>query len=213
MFKQPARWLVAVCTVALAIAPVRADMCSPPWSGDVSDSSNPLTADSFPIQPDSFSGSRGVVSLLFTVDRASGLVSGEWALSELVGDLCPTLPHEAHSFRSSDDGEVLELPPLPGSAGLFMSAMLSVGGWHLLCSTRHTRLGSLPEWYHTGGPLQIGHTVVFNMDVSCFRPCCFEQPVGEHRITHNVWYDKHPCRLALLLLKVQASRAPPRPSS
>jgi hypothetical protein len=61
-------------------------------------------------------------------------------------------------------GATLELPPLPGSASLFLSALVSMGAWHLVRSVRNVRLESLPEWYHAGGPSQIGHAVPFNLD-------------------------------------------------
>jgi hypothetical protein len=40
--------------------------------------------------------------------------------------------------------------------------MVSVGGWHLVRSARHVRIASLPDWYHTGAPLKIGRTVVYD---------------------------------------------------
>jgi hypothetical protein len=63
-------------------------------------------------------------------------------------------------------GATLELPPLPGSASLFLSALVSMGAWHLVRSVKHVRLESLPEWYHAGGPSQIGHAVPFDLGFS-----------------------------------------------
>jgi len=69
---------------------------------------------------------------------------------------------------------VRQLPPLPGSAALFLSGMLSMGAWHLVRSARHLHWPALPEWYHTGGPLQIGHAVLFDLDFHASPLCCFE---------------------------------------
>ena len=71
---------------------------------------------------------------------------------------------------------VIELPPAPSSAGLFLSAMLSVGAWQLVRSSRDLNFSALPEWYHTGGPVQIGHATPFDLDFSTLVLCCFERP-------------------------------------
>lgn len=80
--------------------------------------------------------------------------------------------------RRTDEPELRELPPPPESAALFLSALLSVGAWHLARSARHLDLSHLPDWYHTAGPAQIGHAVVFDMDVSvaAFVPSAHSTP-------------------------------------
>jgi hypothetical protein len=75
---------------------------------------------------------------------------------------------------------------LPGSASLFLSAMVSLGGWHLVRSARHFHLANLPGWYHDGGPVQIGHSVPFDLDFSAVPVCCFEQPAGERPFLYRV---------------------------
>ena len=74
---------------------------------------------------------------------------------------------------------VREIREPPGSLGLFLSAILSVGGWHLVRSTRHLHLAALPSWYHTGAPTQIGHAVPFEFDYSASALCIFDSPCGE----------------------------------
>ncbi len=64
----------------------------------------------------------------------------------------------------SDESVARRIDPLPSSLSLFFSAMLSVGGWHLARSARHVRLGTLPGWYHTDAPAQIGHTLSFDFN-------------------------------------------------
>lgn len=73
---------------------------------------------------------------------------------------------------------VQNLPALPGSSGLFLSAMLSVGAWHAVRRTGNLHFGHLPAWYHAEGPLQIGHRVAFD-PANAFDAvpvCLFEVP-------------------------------------
>jgi len=110
-------------------------------------------------------------------------------------------------------GEVRQLPPLPGSARLFLSAMLSIGAWHLGRSVRHIHLGALPEWYHTAGPAQIGHAVPFDFDFSAPPLCCFEHADaggGEQPPFYLGWREPGRCCCdARAFLAIAAPRAPP----
>lgn len=93
---------------------------------------------------------------------------------------------------------VLELPPAPGSAALFLSAMVSLGAWQLVRSGRDMHLGSMPEWYHTGAPAQVGHTTVFDLDYSGVVLCVFDAPTPapvdsswRARESRPQWLDEH----------------------
>ena len=64
------------------------------------------------------------------------------------------------------------------SLSLCLSAIIGLG----LCSSAHyvkrLSLGFIPEWYHNGGPFQIGHSFVVERDsVSPIPVRCFVQPV------------------------------------
>jgi hypothetical protein len=66
----------------------------------------------------------------------------------------------------------------PGSVSLCLYAMLGLG----LCSAPHwikkLSIGYIPEWYHNGGPLQIGHSLAVSPESLCPVPVyCFVQPV------------------------------------
>lgn len=122
----------------------------------------------------------------------------------------PVVPAPASSAVLSTHGEIRELPGLPGSASLFLSAVLSMGGWHLVRSARQLHWGALPEWYHTGGPLQIGHTVPFDLNLSASPPCCFEQPAGERPYLYRVRRELRPrCDAQQFLVILAAPRGPP----
>ena len=61
---------------------------------------------------------------------------------------------------------------------LCLSALICLG----LCSSSHyvkkLSFGFIPEWYHDGGPFQIGHSIAVSPDSVCSAPlCCFVQPV------------------------------------
>lgn len=106
---------------------------------------------------------------LITGDDVLGTDPDALGTDPLAGLSAKTL---AWSRANSEDVEstgVQELgshtiPPLPSSAGLYLSAMLSVGAWQLVRSTRSWQFGDLPDWYHAGGPLQIGHSVPVDLE-------------------------------------------------
>ena len=63
---------------------------------------------------------------------------------------------------------------------LCLSALIGLG----LCSSAHclkkVNFGFIPEWYHNGGPYQIGHSLAVNPDSVCPVPVyCFIQPDHE----------------------------------
>jgi len=65
-----------------------------------------------------------------------------------------------------------------GSSNLCLSALIGLG----LCSSAHwvkrISFGFVPEWYHNGGPSQIGHSYAVTLESLCPVPvCCFVQPV------------------------------------
>ncbi len=66
----------------------------------------------------------------------------------------------------------------PDSLNLCLSALIGLG----LCSSAHwvkrISFGFVPEWYHNGGPFQIGHSFAVTPESLCPVPvCCFVQPV------------------------------------
>ena len=54
--------------------------------------------------------------------------------------------------------DVLRLPAGPDSSALFLWALGGLGAWQLGRYTRKWQASVLPEWYHTGGPRQIGQS-------------------------------------------------------
>ncbi len=80
--------------------------------------------------------------------------------------------------QTSEIQHPLSLTNGPGSLNLCLSALIGLG----LCSSAHwvkrLSFSFLPEWYHNGGPFQIGHSYAVTPESLCPAPvCCFLQPV------------------------------------
>lgn len=110
-----------------------------------------------------------------------------------------------------------ELPPPPSSAGLFVSAALSLGAWQVVRSARHLRLGCgpLPDWYHAGAPMQVGHTVAFELNYTDMPLCFAAVPSGDppRSVLPSVASDAGTlCALRPWTAPVRAPRAPPLPN-
>ena len=102
------------------------------------------------------------------------------------------------------------------SLSLCLSALIGLG----LCSSAHClkklhlgHFGHIPEWYHPGGPCQIGQSLAVNPDSVCPVPvCCFVQPdhtaeypipISRRRDIVSLW------RQSQYTPDVIASRGPP----
>jgi len=80
--------------------------------------------------------------------------------------------------QTSEIQHPLSLTSGPGSLNLCLSALIGLG----LCSSAHwmkrLSFGFIPEWYHDGGPFQIGHSFAVSPESLCPAPAyCFIQPV------------------------------------
>jgi len=76
-----------------------------------------------------------------------------------------------------------ELPPSPDSATLCVSALAGFGLWQLGRSARKLHWGALPDWYHTAGPVQVGHATPLDLEFSlaALPACVFDAPVVASR--------------------------------
>ena len=114
---------------------------------------------------------------------------------------------------AADDGEVAptirNLPASPSSAKLLLSALLSVGAWHLVRSPKNLHFADVPAWYHPGGPSQIGHATPFDLDFSSLPLCCFEQPAGERPFLCRVQREEVPRQGLPCFLTITSPRGPP----
>jgi len=80
--------------------------------------------------------------------------------------------------QTSEIQQLQSLTDGPGSISLCLSALIGLG----LCSSTHfvkkLSFSFVPEWFHDGGPFQIGHSHAITPESLCTTPvCCFVQPV------------------------------------
>jgi len=140
----------------------------------------------------------------YAVDVASDFLSSHEFLSTNPIDTCPP--------AQNDESEIREVPALPSSSSLFLSAMLSMGAWQCVRKSRNLHLSHLPEWYHLDGPYQIGHTVSFdpNLTFDALPVCLFDTPIGEQRPFIYRVQRELPSRCeSQYFLPVTAPRGPP----
>ena len=106
----------------------------------------------------------------------------------------------------------IDLTGGPSSVSLCLYALLGLG----LCSSPHLvrklSLGHIPEWYHSGGPFQIGHSHALGPNIICSASACFIQPncrevelihQYHQRVVMSLW------RKSQYTPDVIASRGPP----
>jgi len=127
--------------------------------------------------------------------------------SENIAEITPPVKVPQHA---------IDLTGGPGSANLCLYALMGLG----LCSAPHwlkkLHFGHIPEWYHDGGPFQIGHSFAVSPESLCPVPvCCFVQPDNrvEQFITQYRLRTVVSCwRKSQFTPDVIASRGPPNMS-
>jgi hypothetical protein len=99
------------------------------------------------------------------------------------------------------------------SLTLCLYALLGLGLCRSAPLVRKFHFSCIPDWYHSGGPSQIGHSFAISPDCLTSTPVvCFVQPAGE---TEDVAPQYLSGAIAALLRKSQftpttlASRGPP----
>ncbi len=99
------------------------------------------------------------------------------------------------------------------SLDLCLYALIGLGLCRSAPRMRKLSLGGVPEWYHTGGPFQIGHSAAIAPDCLCSAQICFVQPgSGAQDPTPEYRGQTLIClwREAQFLPTILASRGPPR---
>jgi hypothetical protein len=84
----------------------------------------------------------------------------------------------ANIEQDSDIQQLQRFTNGPGSLNLCLSVLLGFG----LCSSAHfvkkLSFSFVPEWYHNGGPFQIGHSYAVSPESLCpIAVYCFVQPI------------------------------------
>lgn len=137
--------------------------------------------------------------------------SGAFALG--LGSLDFLLKANADVTQTGETRNLQVLARSPGSLSLCLYALLGLGLCRSAPFVKKLSLGCLPDWYHTGGPFQIGHSHALSPDCLCPAPVyCFvqpdgrvEDPISQYRqeIVISLW------RKSQFTPSVLASRGPP----
>ncbi len=105
------------------------------------------------------------------------------------------------------------LPDSPGSASLALSGLLTLGAYGVLRSARHMHLAAPPQWYHDGGPLQIGHAVAYEFGPQVLPVCWYQltaSAIDLARTPHRPSGDGVRRPRSQQAVQPQAPRAPPQ---
>ena len=111
---------------------------------------------------------------------------------------------------------VSALPPLrirsdgQSSLSLCLYALIGLGLCRSVPWARRLSLAGVPEWFHDGGPIQIGHSFAVSPDCRCPAPACFIQPghAVEDPIRQCRW-DTPLCWRSQVTPTTLAPRGPP----
>lgn len=172
-------------------------------------------ADMVPCRPDVGNGQlpqAGITSDSQNINFTNPFSSaGITDLSSLSVEVLPKASADAGPTGQSQALQVFAKEPR--SLDLCLYALLGLGLCKSASSVKKLSFGHIPEWYHTAGPYQIGHTFAISPDCLTSAPViCFIQPDGE---VENVTPQYSSGVIAVLLRKSQftptslASRGPP----
>jgi hypothetical protein len=101
----------------------------------------------------------------------------------------PVTPPVRHTALDASPSQVVDIPPAPGSLALALSALASLGLFQAgRALTRVELIGFVPEWYHTGGPVQVGYATPLDLDFGALAENPLAVPELDadavHRCTH-----------------------------
>lgn len=141
---------------------------------------------------------------------------GEASVTERAAaiDLWPGTAIGAHAravarAHAADEAVVREIRKAPSSLSLYLSVLIGVGGWHFVRSARHFNAAVAPEWYHTGGPAQVGHVTPLDLSFGTPPLCVFERPVAHQSLAYRIRLDEGPRLESQISLLLAAPRGPP----
>jgi len=119
----------------------------------------------------------------------------------------------ADAEQSSQMPHAIELTGGPGSCSLCLYALMGLG----LCCAPHwvkrLAFGFIPEWYHDGGPFQIGHSYAATPESLCTLQACYlaptDEPVEPLKPQYRLGIILSLWRKSRFIPTILASRGPP----
>lgn len=121
-------------------------------------------------------------------------------------------PGAALPVAAAPDADAFQdLPPAPSSMALVLSALASLGAYQGVRSLKRLHLSFTPDWYHTGGPLQVGHATPLQLefDHAALAICTFDEPVARPAFAYRIPRELGSRLRTHCYLVVRNPRAPP----
>lgn len=188
--------ILAVFAIFFAVGGVRADLTPMSWA----------EADS-PGQSYAPAEAECLEILLFGF---SDPVAVPIDLRSRAGHLCREIQTAVDEM--ADGQQAIALKDGHSSFDLCLYAFIGLGVFRSGHWVRRSSIGFIPEWYHSGAPLQIGHSHAVGPDARCHAAVCFIQPdvMPDHLMP---LYDRGTIlslvRASQFIATLLASRAPP----
>lgn len=117
------------------------------------------------------------------------------------------LRSESINTTPNDDWE-LSAPRAPAGLQVLVSALMTLGAWQLTKSAKNIHF-SAPDWYHTGGPSQVGNATPYDFDQYEIPLCWLDEPQLEPELNS---YTIEVCEFTALRSPISlfaGPRAPP----
>lgn len=154
---------------------------------------------------------------------AAGEPAGfDWATTRLPGErgawpLSIAFPSPVSVDAQVPDDSTVATPQvlsrMPSSLLLGLTALAGMGLYHAGQSIRRVQGPLVAEWYHTGGPQQIGHATPLDLDTLDLPPCVLDPLVPQVESTTR-FVPEAVLRIPFDILPLAtAPRAPPAISS
>jgi len=178
-----------------------------------------VRADMMPLSP-SEAGYRPSLRAGVTADQVCVNLSGPFVCPGVTDLGLP--PVQSLPDARGDTGQTCETEPVQiltegqNSFSLCLYALLGLGLCKSAPLVKKFSFGYIPQWYHDGGPAQVGHSLAISPDCLCSAPvCCFVQPdctAEDHIPQYHFATVVALWRNSQFTPAILASRGPPRMS-
>lgn len=195
--RTAAGWFGAALVALLAYATCAAYGGIAP-SGVATDPADQLPTSDKQLTADAIAAAQSLNDVALLPSFSHGVFGLAQPLAALPSDVAPA----AASLR--------ELPPAPSSMALVLSALATLGAYQGVRSVKRLHLNFTPDWYHTGGPTQIGHATPFDLEFGGALPVCeFDEPVARPAFTYRIPREICSRLRSQFLLLTESPRGPP----